>query len=61
MEGEIRPEMHEAKGEDSKRRGMVRSQDMFWKMNQVLAKSDDFNTKHRPRPTANYTTVLSLT
>lgn len=29
MEGEIRPEMHEAKGEDSKRRGMVRSQDMF--------------------------------
>lgn len=58
-QGEIRLEMREAKGEGSKRRGMVRSQDMSWKMNHVLAKSDDFNTKYRPRPTANNTAILS--
>jgi hypothetical protein len=29
MQGEISPEMREVKGEESKRRGMVRSQDMF--------------------------------
>jgi hypothetical protein len=29
-------------------------------MKQVLAKSDDFNTKYRPRPKANNTAILSL-